>query len=91
MYKCLAISTKLGQNLYDLRSWISSIMGLVGHKQSYLPSIRVGAFDLVYTLVSTCIYDANLKIFMFEPKGLSPLKFCMNHHLVDVYKFCTQE
>ena len=29
------------------------------------PSIRVGEFDLVYTLASTSIYDANLEIFMF--------------------------
>ena len=55
------------------------------------PSIRVCAFDLVYTLASTCIYDADWKIFMFEPKRLTALKLCINHHLVDIYKFCTQE
>ena len=55
------------------------------------PSIRFGVFDFVYTLASTGIYDANLKIFVFEPKRLRALKICMNHHLVDVYKFCTQD
>ena len=55
------------------------------------PSIRVGAFDLVYTSTSTCINDANLKIYMFEPKRLRALNLCMNHYLADVYKFCTQD
>ena len=32
------------------------------------PSIRVVVFDFVYTLASKCVYDANLKIFMFEPR-----------------------
>ena len=52
------------------------------------PSVTVGVFYLFYTLASTCIYDANLKI--FEPKRLRALKLCMYHDLVDVYKFCTQ-
>ena len=34
------------------------------------PLIRVAVFDLAYTPASTCIYDANLKIFMVEPKRL---------------------
>ena len=66
---------------------MSLIMGVTGHKQCEF----FGVFDLVYTLVSTCIYDANLKIFMFEPKGLRTSKLCMNQHLVDIYKFCTQD
>ena len=53
--------------------------------QVICPSIRVGVFDLPYTLASTYIYDANLKIF-----NLRALKLCMNHHLVDVCKFCTE-
>ena len=60
-------------------------------EQVFCPSFRVGVFDLVYPLASTCIYDANLKIFMFEPKRLKALKLCMNHHLVGVYKFCTKD
>ena len=28
---------------------------------------------------------------MFEPKRLRFLKLCMNHHLVDIYKFCAQD
>ena len=73
-----------------LRSWMSLIMSLIGHKQHVFgPSI--GVFDLVYTLASTCMYDANLKIFMFEPKRLRALKLGMNIHLWDVYKFCTQD
>ena len=47
--------------------------------------------ELVNTLASTCIYDAYTKVFMFEPKRLRAVKLCMNHHLVDVYKFCTQD
>ena len=53
--------------------------------------MRVGVFDLVYTIASTCTYDAKLKILMFEPKSLRALKLCMSHYLVDVYKFCTQD
>ena len=50
---------------------MSLIMGLIGHKQCELfaPSIRVGVFDLVYTLATTCIYDANLKIFVWTQKA----------------------
>ena len=59
--------------------------------QVICPSIRVGVFDLFYTLSSTCIYHVNLKIFMFEPKRLRALKLCMYHDLVDIYKFCTQD
>ena len=55
------------------------------------PSSRVGVLDLVYTPVSTCIYDANLNIPRFEPKRLTALKLCMKRHLVDVNKFCTQD
>ena len=47
--------------------------------------------EFPYSVVSTRIYDANLKIFMFEPKKLRALKLCMNHHLRDVYKFWTQD
>ena len=64
-----------------LRSWMNSIMGLIGLKQHELFALQL---DLVYTLACTCIYDANLKIFMFEPKRLRALKLCMNHYLVDV-------
>ena len=28
---------------------------------------------------------------MFELKRQRTLKLCMNHHLVDLYKFCTQD
>ena len=68
-------------------------MGLNGLKTTCVicPSIRVGVFDLVYTVAATCIYDANLKIFMFESKRLRALKLCMNHLLVDINKFCTQD
>ena len=50
-----------------LRSGMSVIISLIGHKQCKLfaHSIRFGVFDFIYTLASTCIYDANLKIFMF--------------------------
>ena len=89
MYKCLPISTKLGQNLYDPK--ILDEFDWTQATRVICLSIRVGAFDLVYTLASTCIFDANHKIFMFEPKRFRALKLCMNHHLVDVYKFCTQE
>ena len=68
---------------------MSSIMGLIGRKQHELFAVAV--FDLVYNLASTCHHDAILKIFIFEPKWLRALKLCMNHHVVDVYKFCSQE
>ena len=76
-----------------LRSWMGSIMSLNWTQETLVicPLIRFGVFDFVYTLASTCIYDANLKIFMFEHKRLRALKLCMNHHLVDVYKFCTKD
>ena len=73
------------------RCWMSLVMGLIGHKQLICPSIKVGVFDLFYTLASICIDDANLKIFMFEPKRLRTSKLCMYYDLVDVYKFCTQD
>ena len=70
---------------------MSSIMGLIGHKQLELFARQLELVHLIWFTQSTCIYDANLKIFMFEPKRLRALKLCMNHHLVDVYKFCTQD
>ena len=81
MYKCLPISTKLGQNLYDPKILDEFNYGSNWTQATRVmcPSIRVGVFDLVYTLASTCIYDANLTIFMFEPKRLRqgfPSTFC---------------
>ena len=74
---------------------MSLIMGLDSNwsqaTRVICPSIRVASFDFVYTLASTCIYDANLEIFMFESKTLTALKLCMNHHLVYIHKFYTQD
>ena len=69
-----------------LRSWMRMIMGLIEHKQCELFALQL---ELVYlTWFTPSIYDANLKIFMFEPVRFRALKLCMNHHFVNVYKFC---
>ena len=89
----MPISTKLGQNLHDPKILNEFDYGSNWTQATCVicPSIRVDVFDLVYTLASTCIYYVNLKIFMFEPKRLRAWNFCMNHHLVDVSKFRTQD
>ena len=49
------------------RSWMSLIMSLIGYKKCDLFGLHLdlfGVFDFAYTLASTCIYDANLKIFV---------------------------
>ena len=46
-----------------LRSWMSSIMGLIGHKQCLL-------FALQLELVYLTWFDANLKSLCLNPKGL---------------------
>ena len=93
IHKYKPIRTKLGQTLYDPKILDEFDYGSNWTQATRVicRSIRVSVFDLVYTLASICIYDANLKIFMFEPKRLRALKLRMNHHVADVYKVFTQD
>ena len=52
-------------------------------------SISVAIFDFVYILASSWKYVVNLTL--FEPEWPRPMIHCMKHHLVDFYKFCTQD
>ena len=71
-------------------------MGLIGPQCLELfgakhLSVRDTVFDLVYTVTFTCVCDVNLKIFTFKPKRPRAMILCMKHHLVDLYRFCSQD
>ena len=73
---------------------MTSIMGLIGHKQRGLIVLQLQLLYLTWFTPEHLYaynYDANLKIFMFGLKWPRSMIHRMKHHFVDLYKFCTQD